>query len=180
MLELGKSRYALAISDGMGNGERAHLESSETVRLLKEIVQSGINEQVAIQSINSILSLRTSDAMYATLDLAIIDLQTPQVNFLKIGAMVSLIIRGTNIYPIEASNIPIGILEDFDVEPVSELLKDGDILVMISDGVLETTNVSENKEAWLRHILRRLETKNLKPMLIMFLKEGIQITVVGF
>lgn len=174
MLELGKSRYALAISDGMGNGERAYIESSETLRLLKQILQSGINEQVAIQSINSILSLRTSDEMYATLDLAIIDLQTPQVNFLKIGAMVSFIIRATSIYPIEASNIPIGILEDFDVEPVSELLKDGDILVMISDGVLETTNVNENKEVWLKHVLKRLETKDPQAIADIVLEEVIR------
>lgn len=97
--ELGKSRYALAISDGMGNGERAYQESSETLRLLQQILNSGISEEVAIQSINSILSLRTSDEIYATLDLAIVDLQQPYVNFLKIGATVSYILRGSSIYP---------------------------------------------------------------------------------
>lgn len=95
--ELGKSRYALAISDGMGNGERAYQESSETLRLLQQILNSGISEEVAIQSINSILSLRTSDEIYATLDLAIVDLQQPYVNFLKIGATVSYILRGSSI-----------------------------------------------------------------------------------
>ena len=33
MMELGRGKYALAISDGMGNGERAHEESMETLRL---------------------------------------------------------------------------------------------------------------------------------------------------
>ncbi|MGM8215698.1 stage II sporulation protein E [Bacillaceae bacterium W0354] len=174
MLELGKSRYALAISDGMGNGERAYLESSETLKLLKQILQSGINEQVAIQSINSILSLRTSDEIYATLDLAILDLQKPQVNFLKIGAMVSFVIRAGGIYPIEASNIPIGILEEFDIEPVSEQLKDGDILVMISDGVLETTRVDENREVWLKHVLKRLETNDPQAIADLVLEEAIR------
>lgn len=174
MLELGKSRYALAISDGMGNGERAYKESSETLKLLKQILQSGINERVAIQSINSILSLRTSDEIYATLDLAILDLQAPQVNFLKIGAMVSYIIRAGKIFPIEASNIPIGILEEFDVEPVSEKLKDGDILVMISDGVLETTNLDENREIWLKHVLRRIETDDPQAIADLVLEESIR------
>src|SRR5690625_581845 len=58
MMELGKGKYTIAISDGMGNGIRANEESTETLRLLKQILQTGISEQVAIKSINSILALR--------------------------------------------------------------------------------------------------------------------------
>ena len=32
MIELGWGKYAIAISDGMGNGERAHYESKETLQ----------------------------------------------------------------------------------------------------------------------------------------------------
>src|SRR5699024_10343793 len=38
-MELGKGKYALAISDGMGNGIRAREESMETLRLLEQILQ---------------------------------------------------------------------------------------------------------------------------------------------
>ncbi|WP_017187477.1 stage II sporulation protein E [Alkalibacillus haloalkaliphilus] len=174
MLELGKSRFALAISDGMGNGERAYLESSETLKLLKQILQSGINEQVALQSINSILSLRTSDEIYATLDLAFIDLQEPHANFLKIGAMVSYIKRGSSVYPVESGNLPIGILEEFDVEPVREELKDGDLLIMVSDGILESMNFSENREAWLKRKIREIETEDPQAVADLVLEETIR------
>ena len=60
MMELGAGKYAAAISDGMGNGARAHFESNETIKLLEKILASGINEKVAIKTINSILSLRTT------------------------------------------------------------------------------------------------------------------------
>lgn len=172
--ELGKSRYALAISDGMGNGERAFQESSETLRLLQQILNSGINEEVAIQSINSILSLRTSDEIYATLDLAILDLQEPYVNFLKIGATVSYILRGGSVYPIESGNLPIGILEEFDVEPVRENLKDGDILIMASDGVLESPNRKENREAWLKRKIVQLETRDPQEIADLLLEEVVR------
>ncbi|RPF51215.1 stage II sporulation protein E [Aquisalibacillus elongatus] len=174
MLELGKSRYAVAISDGMGNGERAYLESSETLKLLNQILQSGINERVAIQSINSILSLRTSDEIYATLDLAIIDLQEPRANFLKIGASISYIIRAGSVYPVEGSNVPIGILDDFDIDPVNESLKDGDILVMFSDGMLETTRHEENREIWLKRKLKEIETSDPQEMADLILEEVIR------
>src|SRR5699024_9793616 len=71
--EVGSGKYAVAISDGMGNGLRAREESSETLRLLKQLLQTGISEQVAIESINSILALRTTDEIFATLDLAIVN-----------------------------------------------------------------------------------------------------------
>lgn len=35
-IELGLGKYAIAISDGMGNGERAHYESNETIQLLQK------------------------------------------------------------------------------------------------------------------------------------------------
>src|SRR5699024_6260804 len=70
MMELGEGKFALAISDGMGNGHRAREESEETLRLLQQILQTGIPEHIAIKSINSILSLRTTEEIFATLDLA--------------------------------------------------------------------------------------------------------------
>ena len=53
-IELGAGKYAIAISDGMGNGERAHKESTETIQLLQKILHSGIDETVAIKSVNSV------------------------------------------------------------------------------------------------------------------------------
>lgn len=37
---------------------------------------------------------------------------------------------------VQASNLPIGIINEFDVEVVSEQLKAGDLLIMMSDGIL--------------------------------------------
>ncbi|WP_249652088.1 SpoIIE family protein phosphatase, partial [Lysinibacillus sp. D4A1_S13] len=83
MMELGARTYAAAISDGMGNGARAHYASNETIKLLLKILESGFDEKIAIKTINSILSLRTTDEIYSTLDLAIIDLQDASCKFLK-------------------------------------------------------------------------------------------------
>src|SRR5690625_7811363 len=95
----------MAISDGMGNGERANEESGETLRLLQQILQTGIPEKVAIKSINSILALRTTDEMFATLDLAVINLHNASVRFLKIGSTPSFIKRGDQMLNVEASNL---------------------------------------------------------------------------
>ncbi len=109
-LSLGSGKYAIAISDGMGNGERAHLESNETLQLLQKVFQSGIEETVAIKSVNSVLSLRTTDEIFSTLDLAMIDLQDASTKFLKIGSIPSFIKRGKTSMKVEASNLPMGMI----------------------------------------------------------------------
>ncbi|MFJ5718020.1 stage II sporulation protein E [Neobacillus sp. NPDC093127] len=173
-IELGLGKYAIAISDGMGNGERAHYESNETLMLLQKILQSGIEERTAIKSINSILSLRTTDEIFSTLDLAMIDLKNASAKFLKIGSTPSFIKRGKKIIKIQASNLPIGILQEFEVDVVSEQLKAGDLLVMMSDGVFEGPNHVENYDLWMKRKLLELETDDPQEIADLILEEVIR------
>ncbi|WP_082676335.1 stage II sporulation protein E [Bacillus shacheensis] len=157
MIELSSEKFAVAISDGMGNGEAAYLESNETLQLLQKVLQSGIEETVAIKSVNSILSLRNNEEMFSTLDLAMIDMQDAQAKFLKIGSTPSFIKRGHRVLKIEAENLPMGIIQEFEVDVVSEQLKAGDLLIMVSDGVLDAHRHIENKELWLRRLISEIE-----------------------
>ncbi|MED1419758.1 stage II sporulation protein E [Bacillus smithii] len=159
-IDLGVGKYAVAISDGMGNGVRAHHESNETLNLLQKILQSGIDEKVAIKSINSVLSLRTTDEIFSTLDLSIIDLQNATAKFLKIGSSPSFIKRGSKIIKIEAGNLPMGILREVDVDIVSEQLKAGDLLIMMSDGVFEGAKHVENHDLWMKRKIGEIETND--------------------
>ncbi|MBT2735278.1 stage II sporulation protein E [Bacillus sp. ISL-7] len=173
-IELGLGKYAIAISDGMGNGERAHYESKETLLLLQKILQSGIEEKVAIKSVNSILSLRTQDEIFSTLDLAMIDLQNASAKFLKIGSTPSFIKRGSKIIKIQASNLPIGMIQEFEVDVVSEQLKAGDLLIMMSDGVFEGPLHVENYDLWMKRKLQGLETDNPQEIADLILEEVIR------
>ncbi|SFB22888.1 MULTISPECIES: stage II sporulation protein E [unclassified Bacillus (in: firmicutes)] len=173
-IELGGGKYAIAISDGMGNGERAHYESTETLQLLQKILQSGIEEKVAIKSINSILSLRTTDEIFSTLDLAMIDLQNAGAKFLKIGSTPSFIKRGSKVVKIQASNLPIGILQDFEVDVVSEQLKAGDLLIMMSDGVFEGPKHVENFDQWMKRKIHELKTEDPQEVADLIMEEVIR------
>ncbi|MGP4083004.1 stage II sporulation protein E [Pseudalkalibacillus sp. R45] len=173
-IELGAGKHAVAISDGMGNGERAHLESNETLKLLQKILQSGIDETTAIKSVNSILSLRTTDEIFSTLDLAMIDLQDATIRFLKIGSSPSFVKRGDQVHMIEASNLPMGIIEDFDVDVVSDQLKAGDYLIMMSDGIYEGPKNVENIDAWLKRKIREINSDDPQLIADLLLEEVIR------
>jgi len=173
-IELGTGKYAVAVSDGMGNGERAHYESRETLRLLQKILQTGMDESIAIKSINSILALRTTEDMYATLDLAIIDLQNAATKFLKIGSMPSFIKRGNKVIKVEASNLPMGILKEVEFDVVSEQLKSGDLLIMMSDGVFEGPMNVENHDVWMKRKIQELKTNDPQEVADLIIEEVIR------
>ncbi|ARK28459.1 stage II sporulation protein E [Halalkalibacter krulwichiae] len=173
-IELGTGKYAIAISDGMGNGERAHLESNETLQLLQKVLQSGIEETVAIKSVNSVLSLRTTDEIFSTLDLAMIDLQDATTRFLKIGSIPSFIKRGNQVSKVEASNLPMGMIQEFEVDVVSEQLKAGDLLIMMSDGIYDAPRHVENKEAWMKRLLTEINTDDPQEIADLILEKIIR------
>lgn len=173
-LDLGNGKYAVAISDGMGNGTRAYTESSATINLLQQILQSGLDEGLAIKTVNTVLSLRSTDEIFATVDLALVDLHDADTKFLKIGSAPSFIRRGTTVTSVSASNLPIGILDEIEVDVVSESLKAGDLLVMITDGIYEAGTDVENRDQWLKRIIRDIETEDPQEVADLILEQVIR------
>ncbi len=157
-MELGNGKFAVALSDGMGNGERARAESSAALSILQQLLQSGMEEKLAIKSVNSVLMLRSSDEMYATVDVALIDLYNANTTFLKIGSTPSFIKRGSEVFPISANNLPVGIVNDIDVDLVSLPLQPGDILIMMTDGIYDAPGHAVNKELWMKRVLSEIHT----------------------
>ncbi|WP_197274788.1 SpoIIE family protein phosphatase [Halolactibacillus sp. JCM 19043] len=137
MMDVSQGKYVLAISDGMGNGRKAQKESMRTLELLNKILQSGMDEVIAIQSINQLLSLRQDFDMYATLDLAMIDLQSGKLQCVKVGAATSFVKRKQSVDTLTSSNLPIGIIQDVEVDKIDVSLNEGDLLIMMSDGIIE-------------------------------------------
>ncbi|WP_028560711.1 stage II sporulation protein E [Paenibacillus pinihumi] len=156
-VELGNGKFAVAISDGMGNGERARLESSTALSILQQLLQSGMDEKLAIKSVNSVLLLRSSDEMYATVDVALIDMYTAKTTFMKIGSTPSFIKRGSEVIMITANNLPVGILQEIDVDLIRVQLQPGDTLIMMTDGIYDAPGHAVNKEMWMKRVIQEIQ-----------------------
>lgn len=159
-VELGNGKFAVAISDGMGNGERANAESRTALTILQQLLQSGMDEKLAIKSVNSVLHLRSSDEIFATIDVALIDQYSARTTFLKIGSTPSFIKRGQEVIVISANNLPAGILQEIDFDLVSVQLQPGDTLIMMTDGIYDAPGPAANKELWLRRIIQEIEAED--------------------
>lgn len=163
-MELGNGTYAVAISDGMGNGERARMESSTALNILEQLLQSGMDETLAIKSVNSILMLRSPDEIYATVDLALIDEYSARTTFMKIGSSPSFIKRGQEVIPVSASNLPIGIIQEIEIDLVTVQLYPGDTLIMMTDGIYDAPGHAVNKELWIKRLIQEIQEEEPQEM----------------
>lgn len=134
---LGEDKLMLAISDGMGSGEAASSESREALRLLWSFLNAGISRTLALETVNRQLLMKSSEDMFATIDLCIVDLNSGIAEFTKLAASPTLILRGKEMLHVDGGRLPLGILEN--VQPCVRRMKlrPGDMLVMGSDGVME-------------------------------------------
>jgi stage II sporulation protein E len=173
-MELRNGQYMTALSDGMGTGDKAHLQSSATIDMLEKMMDAGFHREVAIKTINSMLMLKSSEEMFASLDLTLIDLYKGSADFIKIGSSPSFIKRQNGkIEEITSSTLPIGILNDIQIEGNVQNLEDGDLIITVSDGIIDSNQ--EAGEKWLIEFLKNV--KSLNPQEV---ADGILHHALGF
>lgn len=131
---------AVILSDGMGTGESAALDSKVTVSLISRFLSLGFTVENSVSLVNSALMLKSEDETLATLDTAVFDLYSGSVSIKKSGAAPSFIKRSKRISKIEIGSLPLGILGDVKVRSAELKLSRGDILVMCSDGLCTLTD----------------------------------------
>ncbi|KRQ86673.1 Stage II sporulation protein E [Caloramator mitchellensis] len=153
-------RYILSISDGMGSGFEAAMESNTTITLLEKFMEAGFDRNTTMKAINSILLLKNDSESFATVDLGIIDLYEGVGEFIKIGAASTFIKSGRDVSIINNKSLPIGVMDEIEVESEIVEFKNGDIIVMVSDGVTDAD--SELKDKWVSKLLREYSSGNPK------------------
>ena len=146
----------MAVSDGMGTGEKAAAESKAAIELLEQFAAAGFSRELAVQLINSALLLRRAEENYATLDICSIDLYDGQAEFIKLGAVASFICRGNRAISVYAHTLPAGILEQVRVEKNDMRLKDGDLILLLTDGIADALEESRRQpNGWRRNFCPR-------------------------
>lgn len=151
----GKSIFA--ISDGMGVGEKAAEESEIAIRMLEKLLNSGFDKELVLNTINSVLLLRSKNESFTTIDICMIDLFTAEIDFIKTAGAASFIKRGKQVEVVSASSLPLGILEHTDVFCEKRSLYPHDMIIMVSDGVIEASR-KESGEAWIVELLFEIDT----------------------
>ena len=155
--------FIASLSDGMGTGLNAYQESEKVVDLLEQFLEAGFSKEAAVKMVNSALVLRSDGKTFSTIDIASIDLYSGVCEFLKIGAATSFIRRGDWVESITSTSLPAGIFQQTDCEKTRRKLYDGDMIVMVTDGVLDVLPV-EHQEKMMKDIILEHQTNNPKEL----------------
>ena len=171
-IRLKDGKYLVAISDGMGTGTKARQSSTQALRMLENLLLSGFDKNISLDLINTSLMNQNSE-IFATLDIAIIDLYEGNIEFMKSGACPTYIKNSKKVQIIKSNSLPIGMVEDGKIQTFDRDIASGDILLMCSDGILDANIEYKNKELWLKYMLEDIETTNTKKIADLILNEAI-------
>jgi len=131
----------VVLSDGMGSGVDAHRHATLTCEIFESILQSGFDVPKALRLLNSTLLLAGDTQTFSTMDVVDVNRLTGRVDLYKLGAADTVILRSGRFYRLPCSSLPAGILSNAKPEHRFFTLKDGDILLLHSDGVELTDEV---------------------------------------
>ncbi len=172
-VKLNDGKYLLAISDGMGSGPDAQKSSKIAIKMLERLLTTGFDKDTSIELINSTLSTTLQEDTFATLDIAIVDLYAGNIEFIKNGACPTYIKHNKNVQIIKSLSLPAGILENISLVVYDKDIEDSDIMLMCSDGILESNIEYQNKELWVQNILQTIENDNPQKIADIITKESI-------
>ncbi|MEE1518113.1 MAG: SpoIIE family protein phosphatase, partial [Lachnospiraceae bacterium] len=159
-VSLDSGQTLLGISDGMGTGVRAYKDSEMVLELIENLMESGFGEETTLKLVNTLFVLEGEDLSPATVDMSIIDMYSGVCDFLKLGAAATYVKRGDWVEALRSTSLPIGGEECLDIESATKKLYDGDFVIMMSDGIIETA-AKLNKEEEIGKLI--LEAKPGKP-----------------
>lgn len=161
----GDGKYILALSDGMGSGQKASAQSRAAVNLLEQFMEADFDKDTSIRLINSILVLRSDDDSFATIDLSVVDLYDGKIEFVKIGAAPTFIKRSNGVEVVKSISLPAGILSSIEIELVDKKIGSGDFIVMVTDGTLDSfRNEEEESVKALQRMIQNVNTMNPQEM----------------
>lgn len=171
-IRLKDGKYLIAISDGMGSGEEAKKSSTHALRLLENLLLSGFDKTTSLDLINTAL-INQNNEIFATLDIAIVDLYTGTIEFIKSGACPTYIKNNKKVQIIKSNSLPAGVIDENDVQIFDRDIFSGDIMLMCSDGILDSNIEYKNKELWIKYLLEDIETNNTQKIADLVLNEAI-------
>ena len=171
-IRLNDGKYLVALSDGMGTGPEARKSSQIAIKMLERLLMSGFDKDTSIDLINTTI-MNTNEEIFATLDIAIIDLYNGKVEFIKNGACPTYVKNKKKVQIVKSLSLPAGILKDINLTTYDKDIEEQDILVMCSDGILDSNVEYKNKELWVKYVLEDIETTNCQKIADLILNEAV-------
>lgn len=170
--KINDDKYLIGLSDGMGSGEKASNKSEKVIKMLGNLLTTGMDKESAIELVNSAIMNEDSE-VFSTIDATIVDLRAGSTEFIKVGACPTYIKNCKKVDVIRSANLPAGVIDNIEIDLYDRNLEVGDIIVMVSDGVSEAQVDTLKKELWISDLLKNIRAVRPQRIADIILQEAI-------
>lgn len=151
------------MADGVGSGREASLRSEKVLDFMEKFLAAGYSKEHAIQILNGLILQDGQESAMSTLDVCDMNLYKGVCEFSKIGAAASYHKRDYLVEKIWIENLPLGAFGTMDLDVARRRLDEGDYIIMLTDGILESL-ITLGQEEKLVEYISKLSVKNPREM----------------
>ena len=173
MLELPGGKQGVILSDGMGAGQAAFQESAMVVEVLEELLDAGFPTETALQMLNTAMVMGREEVRFSTIDMGQFDLYTGKCELAKAGASTTFIKYQDRVESVKSTSLPMGVMTKLEVDYVERQLQDGDMIIMVTDGVMDALPVGE-QDFLMQMIVEGTQINNPKELAHHILEQVLQ------
>jgi phosphoserine phosphatase RsbU/P len=154
------SHLGLCVGDVAGKAISAALYMARLTSELRSRAAIARTPARLLRRVNQEMAALGDDGMFATLVYCIYDLDNRSLVFTNAGHCVPLLRRGDRVFPLQAERAhtpPLGVVPELEAGEARVQLHSGDMLIMVSDGIIESRDGKGN-EYGLSRLSRRIRT----------------------
>ena len=130
----GRGNVYMILSDGMGSGSRARIDSAFSCNMLSRMLKAGIDFDASIEMLNTSLLVKSADESFATLDVCRINLVTGEISLYKAGSASTFVRCGNEFAQLKGEGVPLGVELSAEYSEKQFTAAEGDVIIMTSDG----------------------------------------------
>jgi phosphoserine phosphatase RsbU/P len=180
VIELSGGRHGFFVGDVSGKGISAALLATLLQGIFFTTASTDMPLPNLFSSVNKYLCERSGDDRYATVFYGVLD-EAGHLEYVNAGHVPPLLLRRSGaVEGLASGNLPVGMFDEAAYTSASADLKDGDILVIYTDGVSEAANVHSElfEESRLREVLEHFKGQNVEEI-TEAIREGVRRFTAG-
>lgn len=166
----------LAVSDGMGHGRDALMQSGRTLDILENLTSLNVDADSSISLVNSIMLLNNDNEVFSTLDIAEFNNYSGVCTFKKFGASTTYVFRKGTVQRISCKSLPVGIMNTIEPDVYTMNLFNDDIVLMVTDGIYEAAETNLDKDLWITNLLLTLQFTNIHQLTKMIMDKALELS----
>lgn len=170
ILRIDDTQFLMSLCDGMGSGKDAENISALAICLVENFYKAGFSNELIVSSVNKFLSLNGEET-FSALDICVFNLKNGVCNLVKLGSPNSFIKSVDTTTEVNGESLPIGILEQISPQISSHVLKNGDMVIFVTDGIADCFANSHE----LCTFLNNINTKNPQVLADAVLEQALLI-----